>query len=82
MLTLGAIDTGNIVGETNVFGNSMLVFDGSGTLVVAGIISGQGSIEKLGSGTATLQVLEVVTALHPAGLRINWGEHLFTVPLD
>ena len=65
-LTLGAVDTGNIQGVSNNLFNgtiSALTLDGSGTLVMGGVISGLGSIEKLGGGTARLTAANTYTGL-------------------
>ncbi len=65
-LTLsGTVDTANLIGTTNLLGTatitglgtSALTIDGSGTLIEApgGVIAGDGSITKLGDGTAFFQ---------------------------
>lgn len=75
-LTLSSVDTGIIQGATNIFGTSALTLDGSGTLVITGVISGQGSIEKLGAGTATLRGTNTYTGLtdvRQGFLRIESG---------
>jgi fibronectin-binding autotransporter adhesin len=54
-LTLGAIDTANLEGMSQIYGTSALFLDGAGTLAVGGVISGRGGIHKLGTGTAVLQ---------------------------
>jgi autotransporter-associated beta strand protein len=53
-LTLGAIDTNGLLGQTNTLGTSALTTDGAGTLQIGGEISGQGGLNKLGSGTLIL----------------------------
>jgi len=54
----GTIDTGGLLGTAQVAGvntgTSALTFDGAGATNVSGVIEGQGSLAKLGSGTLTL----------------------------
>jgi autotransporter-associated beta strand protein len=54
-LTLnGNVNTAGLTGITNGFGTSALTLDGSGTLQLNGVISGNGSVNKMGDGTAVL----------------------------
>lgn len=62
-LTLGAINTVYLEGATNFLGNSALNFDGAGTIAVNGVISGAGSILKLGDGTTILRGANTYTGL-------------------
>lgn len=78
-LTLGSIDTVNLHGATSIFGNSALHLDGAGTTVVTGVISGQGSIMKLGGGVAVLQganTYQGVTDVRQGFLRVENGSGL------
>lgn len=78
-LTVGAIDTVNLHGATSIFGNSALHLDGAGTTVVSGVVSGQGSIMKLGGGTAVLQganTYQGVTDVRQGFLRVENGSGL------
>lgn len=54
-LTLGGVvDTANLVGTTGILGTSAVTVDGAGDLEIAGRLTGQGSLEKAGSGTLFL----------------------------
>ncbi|WP_254512258.1 autotransporter-associated beta strand repeat-containing protein [Anatilimnocola floriformis] len=62
-LTMGAIDTAYLVGATSLLGSSALTFDGAGTTAVNGVISGNGSINKLGGGLTILSGNNTYTGL-------------------
>ncbi|MCA9153969.1 MAG: autotransporter-associated beta strand repeat-containing protein, partial [Planctomycetales bacterium] len=52
-LILGDIDTADLQGTTSFLGTSAMFLEGDGMTVVQGVISGLGSVTKLGTGTAT-----------------------------
>ena len=75
----GSIDTANLVG--NYFFGTMpaLVLDGGGTLNVTGVISGAGSVSKMGFGTAILggnNTYEGVTEARQGFLRVTHNNGL------
>jgi fibronectin-binding autotransporter adhesin len=62
-LTLGAIDTGEIVGTTGILGTTALTIDGAGNTVISGTLAGRGSLLKLGAGELALTAANTIEGI-------------------